>query len=272
MTTYANGTVSVGANATTMTGVGTAWLTSGIRTGDVLMLAGFSIPVASVNSNTNITLARPWPGSAQSGSNYDILLIDDDVRALAAANMLLQQLTNGTLTSLAGLASTANKLPYFSGQNVMALTDLSAWGRSLIDDADAAAFWATVGATSGPAEAFRRGNVLGTVSQSGGVPTGALIERGSNANGLYTRFADGTQICTHSVNSSASAQTTWTYPAAFASGSTPVTTFGVASSTGILIGAMIDVIGVFSMNFSTRIADNSRVSTSVRLQAVGRWY
>ncbi len=40
-------------------------------------------------------------------------------------------------------------------------------------------------------------NVLGTVAQSSGVPTGAIIERGSNANGEYVRFADGTQICTN---------------------------------------------------------------------------
>ena len=40
---------------------------------------------------------------------------------------------------------------------------------------------------------------VGTVSQSGGVPTGAIIERGSNANGEYVRYADGTQICTRVV-------------------------------------------------------------------------
>lgn len=42
---------------------------------------------------------------------------------------------------------------------------------------------------------FDTGNILGTVSQSGGVPTGAIIERGSNANGSYVRLADGTQEC-----------------------------------------------------------------------------
>lgn len=41
--------------------------------------------------------------------------------------------------------------------------------------------------------------ILGTVAQSAGLPTGALIERGSNANGEYVRFADGTQICTLDV-------------------------------------------------------------------------
>ncbi len=37
--------------------------------------------------------------------------------------------------------------------------------------------------------------IVGTVSQSGGVPTGAIVEGGSNANGTYVRYADGTQIC-----------------------------------------------------------------------------
>lgn len=40
-------------------------------------------------------------------------------------------------------------------------------------------------------------DLVGTVSQSGGIPTGAVIESGSNANGQYTRWADGTQICTN---------------------------------------------------------------------------
>ncbi|WP_236045296.1 MULTISPECIES: DUF2793 domain-containing protein [Pseudooceanicola] len=44
---------------------------------------------------------------------------------------------------------------------------------------------------------FTQASVVGTVSQSAGVPTGAVLESGSNANGEYTRWADGTQICTN---------------------------------------------------------------------------
>lgn len=47
---------------------------------------------------------------------------------------------------------------------------------------------------------FCRGNILGTVGQAAGVPTGAVIERGTNANGDYVRFADGTQICLREVS------------------------------------------------------------------------
>ena len=43
---------------------------------------------------------------------------------------------------------------------------------------------------------YKKSNILGTVSESGGVPTGAIIERGSNANGEFVKYADGTMIST----------------------------------------------------------------------------
>ncbi|AUZ80858.1 hypothetical protein [Aeromonas sp. ASNIH1] len=43
-------------------------------------------------------------------------------------------------------------------------------------------------------EDYHRGSVLGEVSQNSGVPTGALIEEGSNANGYYWKFAGGMAI------------------------------------------------------------------------------
>ncbi|MDX7852996.1 hypothetical protein [Aeromonas caviae] len=54
-------------------------------------------------------------------------------------------------------------------------------------------------------------NILGQVSQAGGIPTGAIIERGSNANGEYIKFADGTLICICqiSVDFSTLASTFW---------------------------------------------------------------
>lgn len=49
--------------------------------------------------------------------------------------------------------------------------------------------------TIGGKDVYNEANILGAVSQVGGVPTGAIIERGSNANGEYVKYADGTLIC-----------------------------------------------------------------------------
>lgn len=83
---------------------------------------------------------------------------------------------------------------------------------------------------------FSTNNTVGTVSQSGGVPTGAIIERGSNANGEYVRFADGTQICT-SVFDVTFKQTfalikEWAFPAAFVTGSSGDLVFSFAQNEG----------------------------------------
>ena len=52
--------------------------------------------------------------------------------------------------------------------------------------------------------AYQKSNILGTVSATGTypnlVPTGAIMESGSNSNGDYVKYADGTMICRHSIN------------------------------------------------------------------------
>ena len=58
-----------------------------------------------------------------------------------------------------------------------------------------------------PAEVFKQSNILGTVSESGGVPTGAVIESDSNSDGEYTRWADGTQIAGTQIELPGSANT-----------------------------------------------------------------
>jgi hypothetical protein len=56
------------------------------------------------------------------------------------------------------------------------------------------------GVWGGSVDLYTNRNIVGSVNQSSGIPTGAIVETGSNAGGRYVRFADGTQICTRFLN------------------------------------------------------------------------
>lgn len=70
-------------------------------------------------------------------------LLDDTTQATMLTTIGAQPV-DATLTALSGVTTATNKLPYFAGANTAAVTDLSAFGRSLIDDADATAARATL--------------------------------------------------------------------------------------------------------------------------------
>lgn len=129
--------------------------------------------------------------------------------------------------------------------------------------------------------------LVGTVSQSGSVPTGAIIERGANANGDYIRFADGTQMCWLNQAYDAvlaaganSGDVSWVFPAAFLTGTAPpvrVTTRAGATNADRLAAAIgLRACGTpYSATSGVYlIANSGTTSLTARadLFAVGRWF
>ena len=197
------------------------------------------------------------------------------------------------LENFANLAGGANKLPYFTGSSDISQTDLTAAARTLLargtietqSQADT-----TAGRLIRTQDGYVRGSILGTVSQSGGVPTGAIIQRGSGVNGKFVRYADGTQICWTTIdagNSAAngdgtfsspyrSASFTWSFPAAFEGA--PVVAGAVSGDDNGIIRTHI-----FSLRFvtATEIAQarvvrigsgDANFPVIAHIVAIGRWF
>ncbi|NDW01323.1 DUF2793 domain-containing protein [Salipiger sp. PrR002] len=109
--------------------------------------------------------------------------------------------------------------------------------------------------------------VLGTVAQLAGESTGALLETGEGAGGAYLRLADGTQICWHTLTSSAAGAVSWSYPADFAA--PPVVTGNCASGGAHLLSAGSVAAG--SAGISAWDLTGARVAVGSAVMAVGRW-
>lgn len=293
-----------------------------------------------------------WVGGAQAFTGGEKtqgqanlgVIIGTDVQAFSTS-----------LNSLAGLTTTADQLAYTTAANVWAVTTLTAFGRSLIDDANAAAARATLGlgtiatqaannvaitggsiagitdlaiadgGTGASTATAARSNlglvigtdvqaqnarlatiagltgdngsfirwtgaatavmqsILGTVTQSAGVPTGALFETGSTPNGRYVRFADGTQICwlntsvtDQAINTAYSSlysgQRSWTFPAPF-SGAPAVPAPSIKWGTSRPWGS-VDSVGNTSaiFNFFDVSSRATGTDTLLNFSAIGRWF
>lgn len=119
---------------------------------------------------------------------------------------------------------------------------------------------------------------VGTVFNRAGMPAGAIIERGSNANGDYVKFADGTQICnsptfTFSINITSGAiyradTQVWTFPVAFA-GSYAVCS-GLQNNANSHWGAAGG--GLSSSTNVCALSSSSVAGRNVNFIAIGRWY
>lgn len=121
-----------------------------------------------------------------------------------------------------------------------------------------------------PGEAlFHTGNMVGTVTASPG-PGSALFETGSNANGSYTRFADGTQMCWKTdFVAAGSGGGVWTFPVPFvdataAVNAMPRDTFARFISV-LAVTATTATLNTYTQDGNTELPDT-------HVMALGRWY
>jgi hypothetical protein len=291
-----------------VTGSGTAWV--GVLRAGWLMKApnGEMYGVAQVISATEVQLQSAYSGTSQTGQSYlavntggvsaslvsSLLDLTGDVQAMldgpgsgrfadgslaqpgiafaADQDTGLRRVSSNTVALTTGGVDRAVIGPNgMTGPAVQSSPTDTTAGRLLTVGAAGVALGADV---------YRRANILGTVSQSGGVPTGAIIERGSNANGAYVRFADGTQICTKldvamaadtavgNVFRSAS-NTLWNFPVNFAPGSEPACFGRVDGGARWLVFGGGGNTGACYWHYAA-VSDATLIAGSIA--AIGRWF
>lgn len=195
---YRVGAVAITAGQTTVTGTGTNF-SANSRVGDAFLAPdGRWYEVTNIASGTVLSILPAYQGATVSGGTYAITPVQGYTKTLADKFNDIASTWGSTLAGL-GSVSTENVVPVAKGGTGGTTQALARYGLGLKLAAVA--------------------DIVGAVSQSGGVPTGAIIERGSSANGEYTKYADGTLTCT-AVRRCDYAQTdlllnSWTFPASF---------------------------------------------------------
>jgi hypothetical protein len=108
------------------------------------------------------------------------------------------------------------------------------------------------------------------------------IERGSNANGEYVKFADGTMICTTQITTNgaatasgnifiASSDDTWTFPVAFSA--VPSVSGAMLTASrfgGVTTGGAALTASAWAFRAWTSVSNGAAVQ--VKLTAIGLWY
>ena len=104
-----------------------------------------------------------------------------------------------------------------------------------------------------------------------------IIGSGSNANGSFIKFSDGTMICKTYVASQTTDSTgrvTWTFPAAFLTGEIPTVTVStvasLSSTQNAIIGTTPTPTGVVFLHTMNGAAINAQ-AVRYCATAIGRW-
>ncbi len=260
---YRTGTVAITAGQTTVTGTGTNF-SANCRVGDAFLGPdGNWYEVTNIPSSTVLSILPAYKGATVAGGSYSVTPVQGyDKNLRDAINAVVQQ-WGGALAGL-GSVSTENVVPVAKGGTGGTTQATARNGLGL--------------------KAAAVADIVGTVSQSGGNPTGAIIERGSNANGDYVKFADGTLICTSTnravnfVNTS-NLNFAWVYPIAFVA-SVPAINVNIASST-VTTQRQITAVCAYARSVASATCAALSIGQFVAADAsamyldvcaIGRWY
>jgi len=133
---------------------------------------------------------------------------------------------------------------------------------------------------------FYRGNIVGNVSQSGGVPTGAILQRGSNANGEFLRLADGTLICwkiqtvTTTISNSDGGAIVYSptvdlgaFPATFLGAPAVALTLAGGGAGAVMVSGLVpQTNSIWGQYFLGSGINRASATYYVSCEAKGRWY
>lgn len=187
---YASGTITVAADGTAVTGSGTAWSAAGFTEGDLLIANGYFGIVGSVESNTALTLAQPWRGGALTAAAYRLRYQGDGSRISAQARQLTELLgTSGNLEALADISGAANSLPYFVGVGQIALTTLTPFARTLLDDLNGSTALSTLGVSDFMKTLLDDANQAAALATLGAASSADLAGKYPNASGVANAAA-----------------------------------------------------------------------------------
>lgn len=245
---------------------GTAWEARGSAPTDNLDHLGVGTTADSVN---RLSVASPGSLFTHEGAGHRMAL--NKASEGDTASLLFQDNWSGRAEmGLAGSDDWSIKVSADGASWIEALRFAAATGLPSGAAVQASATDTTAGRLMRADYGYGPGNLLGAVSaDASGAPSGAVIERGSNANGQYTRFADGTQICWTVVVIGALGGTLWTFPAAFVDNTASVTgTVKRAAARFVTASPVNPTDTTFYMWGGTSEARG----LAAMVQATGRWY